>query len=407
MTYTYMVAFVVIVAGCLLIKSASVNSNRSFEWVRSECNGCHFNQRNIPPKKFKSGQSNWSDEYCYGCHKDIDDIAYNKRNNIYDYRYVSLPVEDQRLMGMGDNPLPYLNAPLLPHLHPSEMGAGRAESGGIARVNIVSLSSFLNRPTGKCNGNGACEAPTMVAYTGLSDVEIRKINPALSEIPDETVGEKNGDIKKGRGVFSEKCIFCHSDSVASSYDAVGLSRFSAQWIYRYANGLKISTVSAANARNMPILALTDSEANNLYAFFKQKKKGRVLKLEKDRNLLAEKFNALPNSGVSAEFKKYMWTRFWRDAGCVHCHGLDGRARNKLNSDRDGLENWLTSATPEDLYFRLATRDLEKKHGVGASLPGMPMTGSPLPQQLIDLIGIWIKEGCINEDNKKKCNRNLR
>ncbi|CCN82643.1 putative Cytochrome c, monohaem [Vibrio nigripulchritudo SFn27] len=353
--------------------------------IEQECHGCHFDNRMKPVGKLPNGSRKWTDQKCVACHTEIDDIAYNYRNNIKDARYVALPVKDKRLESMEKYPLSYLHAPIWPIFKKQSV-----------RVNRKTLAQFLNAPHGKCT-HDECDAPKMMAYTQISEDEVVAISEHLKVIPVESEKEVQGSPTRGRALFEKSCSMCHGSSQLSGYNANAMSLFSADWIYEYANGKEVE------GRVMPKMPVSKEQAHDLYAYFQSSREENEKALATSVSQIKKEFASLPKGKIPPNALNFIWNRLWRDTGCVHCHGIEGRAKEKFNmATRTDIEEWLRESDPSILYQRLAIRGKEKEFGMGATPAGMPATGQPLPEQLIKLLGIWIKSGCPNEENDMIC-----
>ncbi|QUJ68854.1 c-type cytochrome [Photobacterium sp. GJ3] len=315
----------------------------------------------------------------------IDDIAQNYRNKVHDPRYVALPVKDERLESMAKYPLPYLNAPMWPVFENQTV-----------RVNRKTLVNFLNAPHGTCSDD-ACAAPKMMAYTGISEIDVLAISEHFSAIPAETQREQQGSVQRGKTLFDQKCATCHDASQPSGYNATAMSLFSAHWIEQYANG------ELGARRTMPKLSISRQDAHDLYAYFQDSRASREKELAQAVAKIESQFDQISEGNLSAKARFYIWNRFWRDTGCVHCHGIEGRAKDAFSmANRGDIAHWLNESDASTLYRRLAIKQKEQAFGMGAIPAGMPATGQPLPPQLLSLIGVWIQSGCPDEKNEKIC-----
>ncbi|MDO6705303.1 c-type cytochrome [Photobacterium sp. 1_MG-2023] len=353
--------------------------------IAQECHGCHFENRMKPVGTLANGASQWTDQKCVACHTEIDEVASHYRQGIDDFRYVALPVKDERLKSMADYPLAYLDAPVWPVFQSKS-----------ARVNRTTLVNFLNAPHGTCH-EGTCIAPGMMAYTGISESDVLAISEHFSAIPAETQREQQGSIRRGKMLFDQKCATCHDSSQPSGYNATAMSLFSAHWIEQYANGPVVA------GRSMPRMTVSRRDAHDLYAYFQDVRARSQTKLAQAVSQIELNFERLPQKHLSAKALTYIWHGFWRDTGCVHCHGIEGRAKDAFSmASRREIEHWLKTKDARALYQRLAIREKEEAFGLGAAQAGMPATGRPLPSQLIQLLGIWIKSGCPNETHQQLC-----
>lgn len=344
-----------------------------------ECQGCHFSQRSESEGVFASGFGRWSDEQCFGCHQEITQVAANLKKGVADKRYYGLPVSDKRLKALDTHPMSYLDAPTQP-FHQNQQ----------TKVSANSLAGYLRRPHGECNTKG-CKAPPMMAYPLLKDLQLAEILPVI---------EVDSSLQQaGEAVFNTKCSTCHQTSQPSGYNPVALSLFSADWIYSYANGNH-----RPKDTQMPKIALSKAEASQLTSYFLTQRQRQELALDKAQAVLFSNYQALSDKPLPAPMVNYIWQGFWRDTGCVHCHSIEGRAHEKFDTSIAGIKGWLSNNSPFALYERLAIRTLEAKHGIGAQTPGMPMTGEPLPEHLINLIGRWLRAGCADTRQQQHCHQ---
>ena len=344
-----------------------------------ECSACHFSSRTHAEAKFPTGFGRWENAQCFGCHNELTEVATLYTQGKIDERFSSLPISDDRISHMKDDPLPYLNAAFDP--------IGEGEN---LRTTKENLENFLRRPHGRCSTDGNCSPPAMMVYPSLKKTIVFDTN--------------NVDDQKysaiGKGIFEEKCSACHATSDISGYNATAMSLFSADWIYRYANNLNIKK----NNRQMPEMTITKPDSQYLYAYFQS------LREEKEAavDALAKKYISNfqnKNKSLSVSNINYMWGKFWRDGDCVHCHSIGGRATEKFDTSTQGLVTWLKNNKPKILIDRLITRHAEQKVGIGAENPGMPMTGEPLSFTAITILATWIDMGCPDQSLKKFCAQN--
>jgi|OM-RGC.v1.003355080 mono/diheme cytochrome c family protein len=382
----------------LLFLSLSLDSKAEVELIIDECKGCHTSNRLLVEERFSNGFGKWKDPQCFGCHQEITEIAIKFNSGVKDQRYYTLPVSDSKLKVIGHYSLSYLNAPLNPVKNSDKRG----------RFTRLTLLRFLQRPFGQCNKSGECQAPLMMAYPTISQRNIEHFSDWLSPFYENKDNNLEADFKDdlapnlGAALFNEKCSGCHSDSDLSGYDSVGLSLFSHQWIFNYANRM---THTVTPERKMPAIAISMAEASQLAIFFQNQRLEKEQQLEQSLNEIPNTFLQDDKSALSKSESFYLWKRLWRDNNCVHCHGIEGRANNAFDTSEVGITRWLTNNDPFDLYARLITREKESQFGIGAKVPGMPMTKSPVPTQVTSLLSRWIKNGCINLNEEALCVQN--
>lgn len=345
-----------------------------------ECIGCHTEQRHEPIARFSNGFGQWSDLQCVGCHTEIDEVSQTFTSGVHDSRYLSLPVTDKRLKSMKKYPLPYLKAPLNISKEPQ-------------RLNQIGLIRFLRRPPGYCKTPNSCAPPMMMVYP---DISLSDLAPLKLNLSKEPISSKLIDIKAGEALFTQRCSTCHSNDKAP-YDDVALSLFSHKNIASF----HVKKPQEVNEKVLD-LTLSSLEATQLQAYFMRQRDQREQQLERAIPLIQKDWQAIAKKTVSYRERIYLWNDFWRDGGCVHCHGIEGRAKNKFDVSHAGLTKYLSQYKGQQIYTRLKIKHLETKFGVSAGTPGMPMTGSPMPTPLIQLIGSWLKSGCQNIQGTQLC-----
>lgn len=345
----------------------------------NECSGCHFVSRDKAATHFDNGFGRWNDAQCFGCHAEIHQISENYRRGFKDARYFTLPVTDKRLQWMEKYPLPYLQAP--------ELGQDQKT----ARLSLSGLKNFLQRPLGSCDVNGLCTAPLMMAYPTISLDEVAKL-PFNFGTSVTSYDERQA--RQGELTFAQGCADCHAHGKVSKYSAAHLSLFSTEQIINYTH--------QAAAPNQLVAGLNKEQVSELAAYFSSARTKREQALDAEIANITHDFQTLHAKPLTLKERQYLWQSFWRDGGCVHCHGIEGRAKQRFDTSTSGLEQFLRSGRGEAIYLRLKIKTLEQKHGIGAAIAGMPMTGNALHPAVIDLVGRWIKTGCDNQQGNKLC-----
>ncbi len=362
----------------LVVFCGALNANycRANDYAKnSECTGCHSVQRSQPKGgKLANGFGQWSDLQCYGCHAEITDVARNWAAGKTDDRFYALPVSDASLKRISTHGMAYLTTPENWHLH---------------RYDHMRLQLFLAQPV-RINPLQESRFPLMVANGEFlkSDTLLPKINKAKAQA--------------GGAIFAAKCMSCHGDiTPVSGRSRLSLFAFDEKWLYRYANKMDAGFHASQKPRVMPLVSLTHAEANSVYeylgdSYIHQKEE---LRAAVDRIVAP----SAPSKSISAAQVDYIWTSFFRDAACVHCHAIEGRAKMKFDlSNNMTLGVWLSTNDPYKLWRRLEIRELENRYGIGFSEPGMPMTGAPLPESFRKLIYHWISSGCLDQYQKINC-----
>ena len=341
---------------------------------RRECTGCHTEEREIPAgTQHANGFQGWKDHQCWGCHNEISSIAISFVSGKKDKRYYGLPVADSVLERIGKNPMIYLDAPKQLHFE---------------KYDPARLKDFLSHP---------------YAITGIG----RQRNIKMPAYPQYGSGDHQkflgkGNSIEGKKIVEAKCISCHTEENSPvGRNLLGLALFSPKYLYNYAN--KTSTLTSPN-RKMPKISVSRSEANDIFSFL-----GSTV-LNKRKRLAAELKSIKPevlqnsqDSSLKPLQLEFIWNSFFRVGGCVHCHGIEGRARSHFDvSDEGTLKSWLGKNNPMEIWKRLEIRSHELKVGIGAKTPGMPMTGPALPKPIRNLVFRWIEEGCLDTDQQPTC-----
>ena len=349
--------------------------------ARQECLGCHTAKRGEPPSRFAIGLGAWPDRACHGCHAEIDHLAGELRAGRSDRRLLGLPVRDQRLREMDRRPLPYLNAP-------EDPGFLRA---GTARIAAERLGAFLRRPA---RSGPAAEHPDgMVAFPGLDEAAARRLARSFGAAARAIPRASDADRARAQATWTSACAACHGGPDApAGRSAAYLALFTPEWIQRYAAG------GASETRKMPTFTLDASTARGLYDLFGRERARLEAALDREvAEGLAQKVQA--SAGAPAQRPlpapaiDYLWGRFLRDGGCVHCHDGDLRARAAFASTPAGLADYVRRKGGLELYRRLETRSFEERAGLTAARPGMPMTRPALPVELRQLVLRWALAGC--------------
>lgn len=335
--------------------------------IRQECFGCHTSERMQNLGKYANGFGQWTDLQCFGCHIEINEIATRINRGKKDRRSYSIPISRPRLIELAKHGLPYMSAP---------------EELSWEHYETYRIRLFLARPV-TIDGSLGRKAPLMPAFPELhiETSEINKFEPS--------------DTKRGKILFVEKCFSCHHEKAKRTQ--LALSIFKWEWLRNYSRG-----VGVQEGRTMPNIELTEQDAKDVHAYL-----GSYLH-EQIRLVDLAVGNLVPSTIDSTPLPDqtivYIWQGFFRDGDCVHCHGIEGRARNRFDISEKGFQVWLQENDPWELWRRLEIREIEATFGVGSEVPGMPMSGAPLPKPLRDVISRWIGQGCVDPKGKKWCTR---
>lgn len=341
-----------------------------------ECVSCHFDSRSLVSDHFPTGFGKWDNSQCYGCHEELTEVSLSYLQGKKDKRFSSLPMSDSRIHKLENEPLPYLNAPKNPLVKAKNQ-----------RMDSKTLQAYLTRPHGKCMQNGTCEAPKMMAYP------MNEPNISMEILIDDKKASLGGD------VFKDKCQNCHEYSGSTGYDAVGLSLFSQDWILFYSN----MEENKIQGKTMPAVPINEAQSAALYHYFQKSRDEREQKTDRLVHNVINNFQN-QNNMLPANQIEYMWSQFWRDSDCVHCHSIGGRAGKAFDTNIDGIVSWLSENDPRELVDRTLTRLVEEETGMAAEIPGMPMSGKPLTPFAITLLDTWIKMGCPDTKMKLFCKK---
>ncbi|WP_163830652.1 hypothetical protein [Spartinivicinus ruber] len=376
----------------LAITFASSFSQPAHAGYVEECYGCHTSSRDQPiDGVFPNGFGHWRDSQCYGCHREINDIAINLNKGIFDKRLFALPVSRKRLTQLNHSPLSYMHAP--------QQVVFTVD--GVPRFEFNNLFAFLQQPVSLNRKNKPFT--TMMAYPKLTKQQLKQIINKLNNrqnLPNSSFESIKTDETQALMIWNQQCKSCHETTIAP-YDKQGLSLFSADWIYNYANGL----VKNPNIkRTMPVLKLTKSTAKGLKQLFSQFYKTAKQTIKKQNESTPDKLintsTKLNNKAIS-----YIWGRFFRDGMCVHCHGIEGRAKQYFDATNNTtISHWLNNNSPWKIWRRLELRSLEIETGIQSHTPGMPMSAPALPQPMRQLFANWISQNCPDLSGNNHCNK---
>jgi mono/diheme cytochrome c family protein len=347
----------------LLIGTLIVQVARAAE-MPEVCIGCHSEARSQPSGRFPTGFGRWTDAQCFGCHQEFNEIGELFAQGVKDKRYYSLPIRDERLKALARNPLPYGHAPL-------QIAWDKYDPERLLR--------FLRRPTGYPS--------RMPAFPDIRSEDFAFLR---------TTPVPSGDAQRGEAIFQRTCVSCHAKrNPVSGHSTLQLSVYSSAWIYQYASGR-----AQTKERSMPVLNVSEAEAADIFAYLGQLRKKTEEQL--DQAVARIQAPAAKGGAVPRAVAGYIENRFFRDGGCVHCHGIEGRALARFDTSAAGIRSWLKVNDPLELWRRLEIRGLEEEAGLGAEKPGMPMTGPALPKPMRDLLLTWIQGGCPLSNEERLC-----
>lgn len=358
--------------------------------LTQECTGCHTDARGQPTARFANGLGRWRDDQCYGCHAEINEVATAVAGGVEDARYFALPVSKAKLNRFAQRPLAYMNAPQ--HI----------AAPGVARISLAGLGEFLRRPA-RLSESAGTRAPRMLAYPSLQAQELEQIAQLMGVDSHESLpAEWNADADERRRIaelWTRQCAPCHmDDKPVSGRSAAGLSLYTPDWIFAYANG---HAPNVHERRAMPTIPLTREDATGLYYQLRELRKRAEASLDARTEGLSMDL-AAADAKVSDAFVSYLWGDFFRDATCVHCHATSPRASEAFRADAHGLAEYLKRKSGTDFWRRLEIRALEAEYGLVAHTPGMPMAGVELPEPLRRQIGTWVRTGCRGVDGREHC-----
>ncbi|MBP9707636.1 MAG: hypothetical protein KBD78_08320 [Oligoflexales bacterium] len=386
---------ILIVFLCILILaavSAAADSNAAErqDALLAECKGCHATTRNIPNNGFfKISLGKWTDQQCYGCHAEINDVALKRAAGENDPRYFAIPLDETKLHSLVKSPLSYMWAPVLP--------AADNSDSQYAKYSTRSLLLYLRRPF---NVRGALTArpPQMPAFTTASDAELVSVMKGLGLSLSNEGGATSIQSSIGESIWVKHCSNCHSHPASEVMpNRRGLSLFSERWLFAYANG-KV----ASQQRTMPVVILSAAEAQHLSFYLKSELMQDYEQLDRQyRNVNVRKQTALAET-IDGGFVQYLFNGFFKDGDCVHCHSGQNRMRAKFEASAIGLEIYTRQGKVSELVERLKNRALEVKYGIGGRLPGMPQSNDAINPNIIDKIELWRWSGCPDQAGQKLC-----
>ncbi|MCX4026858.1 hypothetical protein H0A36_12315 [Endozoicomonas sp. SM1973] len=358
-----------------------------------ECYGCHTPARVKPiDGLFPNGFGHWRDSQCYGCHREINDVAINVHKGLFDKRRFALPVSKSRLSQLSHSPLSYMNAPQQLIFSVND----------IPRFSPKAFFDFLRQPVSL--NKFKVPYTTMLAYPKLTKQQFNNVINELNNnqvFPDSAFTTVTADTKQALKVWNQQCKSCHESTIAP-YDKQGLSLFSADWIYHFTNGLLEKPDSK---RTMPIIKVNKATAKGLQQLFTQS-------YQKAKQRINQRIKTIVNKPLKNSTKlndkaiSYIWDRFFRDGMCVHCHGIEGRAKQYFDAtNQTTISQWLGKNSPWKIWRRLEIRTLEVETEIQALSPGMPMAAPALPKPMRQLFVNWIGENCPDLSGKNHCNEN--
>ncbi|MDE1463756.1 hypothetical protein [Spartinivicinus poritis] len=358
-----------------------------------ECYGCHTIARVKPiDGVFPNGFGHWRDSQCYGCHREINDVAINVNTGVFDKRRFALPVSKKRLSQLSHSPLSYMHAPQQLVFSVND----------VPRFSPEALFNFLRQPVSL----NKIKVPytTMLAYPALNKQQFNNVISKLNnnqDLPKTIFTTVAADNTQALKIWNQQCKSCHESTIAP-YDKQGLSLFSADWIYHFTNGL---LEKPGSKRTMPVIKVNKATAKGLQQLFNQSYQVAKQRIHQRSKTVVgkplKKATKLNDKAIS-----YIWDRFFRDGMCVHCHGIDGRAKQYFDTTSQiTISQWLRNNSPWEIWRRLEVRSLEIETGIQAHSPGMPMAAPALPKPMRQLFLSWINESCPDLSGKNHCSKN--
>jgi mono/diheme cytochrome c family protein len=377
-----------------LMLSAAVGHASSMADVKAECEGCHFDERERPPATFKSGLGQWNDRNCVGCHAETNEIARNIFEGKTDARYHGLPLGREKLLKLHQHPLSYTKAPKNPI----------ASLNNLARMDQAGILSYVRNPVRSPYFNGPEFG--MMSFPGMDAETLGFILKSKGSPVAETgvkVQQAPADTQAGKKLWETQCQSCHRlNESQTAPSGFYLSHLSSAWVWNYGNG---KVQHPYKERTMPSLSFQESEAASLVQYLREEKSRAIQALDQEVKAIHVRAQQ-PEKTLPLKPQAITWLldKMPRAASCVHCHEGDQRAARKFQATREGIIHYLGQNGSAELLTRLKTRTLEVKAGVVASRAGMPMTLSPLPEPVIQLVETWMSQECPLEDGKKVCAR---
>lgn len=355
-----------------------------------ECEGCHFEERSQPQEYFKNGLGKWTDRQCVGCHQETNEIGRNISEGKLDPRYYGLPLRREKLLKLKEHPLSYTRAPKNPFW----------VQDAVARMDRAGLLSLVKNPVQSPYFNG----PEM-GMMALPTLDADALNGVLkSKAPGFPMDRPSqSDPTAGKKLWDNSCQSCHApNGLKNAPSGLYISHLSESWVWLYVNG---KAKNPYLERTMPSFTVKEAEIASLLQYLRNEKTQAVTKLDQQVQELAQAAKS-PQKQLELKPIAITWLldKMPRAGSCVHCHDGDQRAAKNFRATREGIIDYLEKNGSSELLTRLKTRSLEVKADVTASRPGMPMTASPLPDQLIQLVETWMAQSCPLEDGRKVCPR---
>jgi mono/diheme cytochrome c family protein len=331
-----------------------------------DCAGCHLPQGRAPQDRFASGLGKWDDTQCVGCHAEINAISKTLATSEPGKLNFHLPLSLETQRRIATHPLSLNSAPPFSSLKQT-------------KFDPAGLAWFVQRPPGVRSSMPSFPKWKTVAVTRPSDAKT----------------------EKGRILFDSKgCATCHGDNGMAPHFS-GFVRFTADHIFEVASGL-----SPAKGRTMPVIPMSLQEAGTVRSWVSAEKKRREQEIDRQvDSLRLSTFRAstlTPAESSSRDIAAYLFGPFPREGTCVHCHGTMPNAKKHFDGTGEALRRYVKAGGAFELWKRLETRHLERKLGVTAASPGMPMNGSPLARPFLEKLAQWIEQGCPDEQGTAIC-----
>ncbi len=153
---------------------------------------------------------------------------------------------------------------------------------------------------------------------------------------------------------------------------------------------------------MPIIAITQSDADNIFAYLGDRLQQRQQQLDATLKMALKAPPMATKTPPNPQALTYIWKSLMRDGKCVHCHAGKTEAASLFRANEVGLIEYVSKNDPWEIWRRLQTRAIEEEHGLNATKAGMPLGQAPLPESLRDLVARWIASGCLRPTGEMKC-----
>ena len=177
-----------------------------------------------------------------------------------------------------------------------------------------------------------------------------------------------------------------------------MALFTADHLFRYSH----RNIGEANhLRSAKILSKRHGE--NIFDFLGISWIETAAKLEKSVSIM--KKLKLQNQDLREGDLKFVWQRFLKKSGCIHCHDGQGRAAENFIASSEGLVEYIKNNSGIGFLNLLKTRKIEHELNlISFPNPGMPLAGPPVVEKDIKTIERWVVNHCPDQKMRYLCKR---